>query len=220
MAHYLLVRTDLFHTAPLAVMVSVLGAWALAAPARVPAARRRVLALAGATGAALGLAWALAEGIDRRVGGLQENTVALKVPVADGVRARPLRAAPLVHAVDYVRAHVPRGQPIYVTGARADIVTSGYPLFYVLAERPNPTRYDIAAPGVVTSAPVQREIVRDLERTRPRLVLRWISAVTDVPEPNRAGRSSGVRILDDYLAREYRLERRFGYYLLLAPRRP
>ena len=91
------------------------------------------------------------------------------------------------------------------------------PLFYVLALRNNPTRYDIAAPGVVTSAPVQREIVRDLVRTRP-LVVRWTAPATAVHEPNRAGRSSGVRILDDYLARAYALERRFGDYLLLTPR--
>jgi hypothetical protein len=117
-----------------------------------------------------------------------------------------------------VRAHVPPGQPIYVTGARADVVTSGHPLFYVVADRPNPTPYDIAAPGVLTSARVQREIVGDLERARPRVVLRWAAPVTDQPEPNLAGRSSGVTILDRYLARDYRLARRFGFYLLLVPR--
>jgi hypothetical protein len=88
----------------------------------------------------------------------------------------------------------------------------------VLAERPNETRYDIAAPGVVTSAPVQREIVADLEAARPRLVVRWAAPVTALPEPNRAGRSSGVRILDGYLARKYRVDRRFGFYVLLGRR--
>jgi hypothetical protein len=221
MAHYLLVRTDLFHTSPLAVMVGVVAAWAMAgslsdARAKAPPLRR-ALGLAGAAGAALGLAWAVADGLDNRVAGLREHTVALDLPVADGVRARPLRTVALVRAVDYVRAHVAAGKPIYVTGLRSDLVTSGNPLFYVLTGRPNATRYDIAAPGVVTSAPVQREIVRDLRRKRPRLILRWTTRVTALPEPNRAGRSSGVTILDRYLAREYHLERRFGYYSLLAP---
>ena len=71
----------------------------------------------------------------------------------------------------------------------------------MLADRPNPTRYDIEAPGVVTSAPVQREIVADLERARPRVVVRDTSPVTAAPEPNAAGRSSGVTLLDDHLAR-------------------
>ena len=223
MAHYLLVRTDLFHAAPLAVVVSVLAAWAIGAFVARPRGRpgapvRRALAAAGALGAAIGLGWALADGLAHRVRGVQQHMVALRVPTADGVDERPAVAASLVRAVDYVRARVPPGRPIYVTGARADLVTSGNPLFYVLAERRNPTRYDIAAPGVVTSGPVQREIVADLETARPRVVVRWAAPVTALPEPNRAGRSSGVRILDGYLARRYRVDRRYGFYVLLGRR--
>jgi hypothetical protein len=266
MGHYLLVRADIFHTAPLAVMVAILAAWALAAirargpigaasaktgqivpllhtpagdaaggaaardpavpssPAAVPPAEpvrdgrgRRALALAATAAATLGFAWALAEGLDRRVRGLtDEDTVALDLPVADGVRARPQRALALERAARYVREHVPEGEPIYVTTKRSDLVTSGNPLLYVLAERRNATRYDIAAPGVVTSAPVQREIVADLRRERP-LVVRWIAPITAEPEPNRAGESSGVRILDDYLEREYRQVVKLGYYVMLEP---
>ena len=245
MGHYLLVRADIFHTAPLAVMVAILAAWALGArsekslpspiwtqststereapaPTPSPAAEsggaRRPLALLATAAATLGFAWALAEGVDRRVRGLtDEDTRALRLPAADGARARPQRAVALERAARYVRARVPAGEPIYVTTLRADLVTSGNPLLYVLAERPNATRYDIAAPGVVTAAPVQREIVGDLRRKRP-LVVRWTAPVTAEPEPNRAGRSSGVRILDDYLAREYRQVAKLGYYVMLEPR--
>jgi hypothetical protein len=181
-----------------------------------PAAPARLVAVAGSLAAMLGLAWALAEGLVHRVDGVQERMVALRVPHAGGVQERPARAAPLAAAVAYVRVHVPRGESIYVTGARADLVTSGNPLFYVLAERDNPTRYDIAAPGVLTTAPVQREIVRDLERARPPVVVRWAAAITATREPNRAGRSSGVRLLDDYLSRRYRVDRRFGDYVVLV----
>jgi hypothetical protein len=101
---------------------------------------------------------------------------------------------------------------------RADLVTSGHPLLYVLAERPNPTRYDIAAPGVVTSAPVQREIIESLERAGRPLVVRWVDELTAAPEPNRAGESSGVTLLDDYLEREYRETQRFGDFVILERR--
>ncbi|MGH2824847.1 MAG: hypothetical protein ACRDLY_17865, partial [Thermoleophilaceae bacterium] len=50
MLHYLLVRPDIFHTAPLAVMVAVLAAWAIAEwrePAGAGRSSRRVAALAG-----------------------------------------------------------------------------------------------------------------------------------------------------------------------------
>ena len=134
------------------------------------------------------------------------------------MRAAPRVARPLDAAVADVRRRVPAGRPIYVLGSRSDITTAGAPLFYVLADRPNPTRYDIAAPGVVTSAPVQREIVSDLRRTHPGAVVRWNDPTTAAPEPNRAGRSSGVRILDAYLAAAYRPVARYGTWTVLVPR--
>jgi hypothetical protein len=97
-------------------------------------------------------------------------------------------------------------------------VTVGNPLVYVLVDRPNPTRYDVMQPGAVTTAPVQREMVGDLERARPGLVIRWLSPVADQPEPNGAGRSSGVHILDRYLRSHYVEVRRFGDYAVLRPR--
>jgi hypothetical protein len=50
------------------------------------------------------------------------------------------------------------------------------------------------------------------------LVIRWTASITAAPEPNRAGRSSGVRILDEFLARRYRRAARFGSYLILEGR--
>lgn len=206
---YLLVRSDLFHTAPLAVMVAIITAWALAE-------RPRLLRGAPAVLAGVALLFAIAEGLDRRWLVLREDTVALDLPVADGVRVPPRQAAEL----EAVVRRLPPTGPIYVATRRADLVTSGHPLLYVLAGRPSPTRYDIPAPGVVTSAPVQREIVRDLERTRTPMVVRWTDPVTAAAEPNAAGRSSGVRLLDDYLARRYRPAARVGSFRLLERRPP
>ena len=77
-------------------------------------------------------------------------------------------------------------------------------------------RYDVMQPGVVTTAPVQREMVADLRRAAPALVVRWLDPTASRPEPNGAGRSSGVRILDSYLATAYRPVARFGDYQLLS----
>lgn len=220
MVTYLLARTDSFHTAPLAVAVSVLVAWAVAdVRAGVPARPRRLLATAGAVVAAAGLAYAAVEGLDRRWLELRADREPLHLDRADGVRVRAGTAAPLERTVRRIRARVPAGRPIYVVTRRADLVTSGHPLLYFLAGRPNPTRYDIQAPGVVTSAPVQREIVVDLRRTRPRVVVRYDAAITAAPEPNRAGESTGVRIVDRYLARTYRRTARYGPFVILEPRR-
>jgi hypothetical protein len=271
MTHYLIVRPDEFHTAPLAVLVCVLAAWGIArVNLRVPVRRkrkvhatmpfprgaagphpgevkpadpllerregrpprltpfvgasgarpRRALALIPALVAAVALLYMIAEGVDRKVLALGDDTAPLDLAVADGVQANPRSVGPLERAVRTVDARVPPGRPIYVTTRRSDLVTSGDPLFYVLALRNNPTRYDIAAPGVVTSAPVQDEIVRDLQRTRTPVVVRYDSPVTTAPEPNRAGKSTGVTILDRYLASAYRPVARYGFYVVLERKPP
>jgi hypothetical protein len=229
MTHYMVIRPDVFHTAPLAVAASVLIAWGLAGtgvPRRANASKharhRGMRALSGVAAAlaALSLAYTVVQGLDRQRLVLATHEVALHLPAADGVRVPPEVAGTLVAAVHAVDARVPPGQPIYVIGLRSDLVTAGNPLFYVLASRPNATRYDIAAPGVLTTVGVQNEIVGVLERRRVMLVVRWTDPVTAAPEPNRAGRSSGVRILDAYLAARFRPVARFGSYLLLTRTQP
>jgi len=49
-------------------------------------------------------------------------------------------------------------------------------------------------------------------------VVRWTDPASARPEPNRRGRPSGSRALDEYLAAEYRLDGRFGAYDVLVPR--
>jgi hypothetical protein len=233
MAHYLITRPDVFHAAPLAVVASVLVAWALApgsehaAPAAPGVPRRAGLAARAiaersarplAVVAVAVLAYAIAEGADRRWLELRRDYAPLALAVADGVRVPKADRADLQRAVAALQARVPPGSPTYVATRRADRVTSGYPLFYVLADRPDASRYDIQAPGVVTSLAVQREIVADLERARPQAVVRDTSPITAAPEPNRSGRSSGVRVLDAYLARAYAPAERFGRFVLLARR--
>jgi hypothetical protein len=158
------------------------------------------------------------EGLDRiRIRVLDPPPLApIDVDVADGVRAPADEARALNALVPYVRARVPRGRPVFVANPRHDLVKVGNPLLYVLLDRPNPTRYDVMQPGVVTTAAVQRELVADLERSRPELVVRWLSPVADQAEPNGAGRSSGVRILDRYLAGKYETETRLGEYEVLG----
>ncbi len=218
MASYLWTRPDYFHAPPLEVVLAVLAAWAIAGRREAATGSRRAAAVAGTAVAAVALGWVVADGVDHRVRGIAQATVRLAVPPGDGVRAEARVADPLAAAVAEVRRRTPGGGAIYVSGRRNDLVTAGAPLFYVMAERENPTRYDIAAPGVLTSAPVQREIVADLRRARPAVLVRWLSRLTDFPEPNRAGRSSGVHLLDRYLAATYRPARRYGEWEVLARR--
>lgn len=206
---YLLARADVYHLVPLAAVLPVMLATA-ASERRTPWAVALVLVL--------GLI--AIQGLDRkRIQLLDPPPLAtIDLDVADGVKAPPEEARALEQLARYVDVRVPPGAPIFVANPRFDLVTVGNPLVYVIVERPNPTRYDVMQPGVVTTAPVQREIVRDLERSRPRLVIRWLSPVADQPEDNGAGESSGVRILDRYIAGAYAPARRFGNYHVLTRR--
>ncbi|HEX2084682.1 MAG TPA: hypothetical protein VHF89_03290 [Solirubrobacteraceae bacterium] len=204
-----------------APLVLVLGT-ALAALARPP--------LALVPLAAVGLAYLLG-----RTDEFHLVPLAAVLPVAL-VAARRLRVAALavtaliaLHGLDRI-ATQDRDEPawdardarivdavgdrtLFVAPPRFDQVTVGNPLLYVLAGADNPTRYDVVQPGVVTKEEVQREIVRDLERARPELLVRWTDPRT-APEDNGAGRSSGVTHLDDHLRARYRLVRRVGHYEL------
>jgi hypothetical protein len=212
-AIYLLARADVFHLVPLAAVLPVLLATAAAREWRA-----RKMAWAAALVVVLGLI--ALQGLDRKRVQLLDPPplAAIHVDVADGIEAPAPEAHALTSLVRYVRERVPPGDPVFVANPRFDLVRVGNPLVYVLVGRPNPTRYDVMQPGVVTTAQVQREIVGDLERARPRIVIRWLSPVADQPEDNGAGRSSGVRLLDRYLARAYLPERRFGDYLVLRRR--
>ncbi|MEI7559135.1 MAG: glycosyltransferase family 87 protein [Actinomycetes bacterium] len=240
MVHYLVVRADAFHTGPLAVMDAVLGAWAVGAVLQVRRERaasvspvhglRPKLAAAAALVALAGLGWGLTDTVwkrEREVRAAQQARV-IQIEAAHGVkelsstrcslRGEPVQIcslADLEAAVRFVKDS--KAGPIYVTTKRSDLVTSGAPLFYVLSGRDNVTRYDIAAPGVVTSAPVQREIIGRLEAKRA-LVVRYTAGITASPEPNQAGKSSGVILLDSYLGLKYKIVGRFGAWEVLEPR--
>jgi len=61
-------------------------------------------------------------------------------------------------------------------------VHAGDPLLNVILDRSNPTRYDVMQPGVVTTAKVQREMVRELAGTN--LVVVWHSfGLHHIPRP-------------------------------------
>src|SRR5204862_517756 len=80
---------------------------------------------------------------------------------------------------------------IYVAPARADLVRFTNSLVYVLAERDNATDRDF---GLLAKPGPQRRIVAQLERTRPRVVVRWTDPLGSRHEPNLRGRPSGVHL--------------------------
>ncbi|MBX5469716.1 MAG: hypothetical protein IRZ21_07440 [Thermoleophilaceae bacterium] len=212
---YLRSRTDELHTQPLIVALAAL------LPALIAWLWRTYRPLSGpwAVGLLGGLivALLLANGAANRLSALLRppGLVSIDVPVAHGAKETPAEARSLARVVRLVQQRVPPGGYIYVAPRRSDLVTLQNPLLYVLTERENPLREDV---GLKTSAADQAGIVARLEQTRPRVIVRWTSPESSRPEPNRRGRSSGVRTLDAWIGGNYRLLERDGYYDVLVPR--
>jgi hypothetical protein len=213
-AAYLLARTDEFHLAPLAVVLPVMLAVRCARESEGPAhaVPRALLGIA--------LAFAVGQSVERQAALIAHpvGDRSPRVAAADGVRVASADATAIEALARYVDARVPPGDPIFVAPPRFDRVRVGDPLLYVLLDRPNPTRYDVMQPGVVTKRGVQEEMVSDLRSSRPRVVVRWLAPTALEREPNGSGKSSGVVVLDAYLRSAYRPAARFGDYLVLVPR--
>jgi hypothetical protein len=209
---YLLGRTDEFHLVPLAAVLPIMLAWAAAA-ARVLTLRLALL---------LALALIAIHGVERRAGQALHPPALAAVPgpAGSGVQTDPADARALGGLEAEIGAITTPGEPVFVAVPRFDLVHAGDALLYVILGHPNPTAYDVMQPGVVTTAPVQREMVASLEASHTRVVIRWHDPRATEVEPNGAGRSSGVHILDRYLAASFRPVRRFGVYQVLIHRRP
>lgn len=207
---YLLARADEFHLLPLSA--------ALAAALALAAARER--APAAKVVLAIALAVIAVHGLDRRAGELRHPLRLQAIPgsVAGGVRTTPADARALRSVLRTVRRRARPGRPVLVAPPRFDRVRVGDPLLNVLLRRPNPTRYDVMQPGVVTTAKVQREMARDLVRSRAPVVIRWVAPTGRLREPNGSARSSGVHLLDRTIARRYRRLVRYGDYVILVRR--
>lgn len=97
---------------------------------------------------------------------------------------------------------VPPGSRTFVGNERHDAIFCNASLLYFLAGRKGATRYDNLHAGVVTTAAVQEEMLRDLEARDVRTIVLWRGPA--LIEANASSESSGVRFLDDWIERRFR----------------
>jgi hypothetical protein len=114
-------------------------------------------------------------------------------------------------AIRYVRENVGEGEAIFVGGGRHDISFASDVMFYFLSARGSATKFHEFQPGVVSSARVQARMVDELDRRRVNYVVLF-RGFDNVREPNLSAQSSGIRLLDDYLAAQFEEVREFGRY--------
>jgi hypothetical protein len=86
-------------------------------------------------------------------------------------------------------------------------------MIYFLAARRPATRFMEMEPGLSNTDRGQREIVAELERQHVRTI---VLVRFTANEPNRTSVSNGVTTLDDYVARNFVVTRRFADYTVMV----
>jgi hypothetical protein len=119
----------------------------------------------------------------------------------------------MANAIYYIDTLTTPQDKIYVGNATHDRVFVNEPMFYFLAQRDAATRYHELHPGVATTAPVQTEIANDLEKNQVKYLV-LSNAYEEVREPNESAVSSGVKILDNYIAEHYLPVMQIGPYAI------
>jgi hypothetical protein len=117
-------------------------------------------------------------------------------------------------AVQYLLMHTTPGQRIFVGLTRHDKIIQNDVSAYFLTQRLPATKWHHFDPGLQTSEKVQLEMVGDLEKNKPLYI--WLESTwNDINEPNDSAVSSGVHILDKYIADQYQAVKSFGTISIL-----
>jgi hypothetical protein len=108
------------------------------------------------------------------------------------------------------------GRPILVASERHDRVDINAATLYFLAKTPSATYFFDYLPGLTTTEAVQARIVEDLRRSQSRAIVVWKHAFRDEPNPSRL--SSGINLLDRFIANEFMVVEDTPQYRVLARR--
>ncbi len=213
------VRSDIIHTVhfflvSLTLLPVLLHGWGQ----KASAAAQTIAAVAVITGFI-----ALIYPVDRYLEMLNDykNNAAALAPAAQANTLPRAAGALVTPDQDAVVREIQRltkpDEYVYVGLERHDKIFANDVMIYFLMDRRSPTRYQELHPGLVNTEAVQREMIADLEKNRPRYVIktdmfRW------VVEPNDTAKSTKVELLDNYLTKHYRYIKTIGSYTIYARR--
>ncbi len=114
-------------------------------------------------------------------------------------------------ALMYIQNSVPEGSKIFVGNTRHDRIYINDIMFYFLTNRHSATKYYELHPGLATTGAIQKEIIKDIEVAKVEFIVLRSENIT---EANESGKSSGVRLLDEYIRDKYTPTKHFGDYVV------
>jgi hypothetical protein len=123
-----------------------------------------------------------------------------------------------IETIRYVQERTSPDDSVFVGLSRHDKIFVNDVLLYFAMNRKPATKWYHFDPGLQTSAPIQREMVGELERAQPKLIVieaRWADAM----EPNGSALGDAT-VLDDYIRQTFVPVAMFGLNTVLRRRLP
>ena len=149
--------------------------------------------------------------------------VKLDGKTTSGLYSWPSHAWTIGRLRQLVEEHVPPKEAIFVGEHRHDVLVTGKSYLYFALDRPVVGRFFELHPGVVDTAPAQREIISELEQRQTPLIILGRSVENDVLdrllETHRKNLPAvGATDLDDYIGQHYDLLERVDPFQVLLRR--
>jgi hypothetical protein len=167
--------------------------------------------------------WRAAVGINHLTGRDQRNLEANETfdtydtcQPADGLERIACYSIPNdeVAAVRFVDANTSASDSIFVGLPQHERIFVNDVGFYFVANRPPATKWYHFDPGLQSSEAIQKLMIGDLCRSQPKYVI-LDSRFEKSREPNDSAKSSGVKLLDHFIAQNYHYVDRFGSLTVL-----
>ncbi|MEN6553268.1 MAG: hypothetical protein ABFC34_10355 [Methanobacterium sp.] len=121
----------------------------------------------------------------------------------------------LIKTVNYIQNNVPTEGKIFVGNVRHDRINANAEIIYFLANRQSATKYSDTHPGVVTTQPVQNEIINELEKNNVKYIVLY-SGYENAKVYGKSNESSGVNDLDIFIKNHYHVVKIYGNYTIFA----
>jgi hypothetical protein len=119
-------------------------------------------------------------------------------------------------AVHYIQENTATSDSIFVGTLQHERIFINNVGFYFIANRRPATKWYHFDPGLQTTAVIQRLMIADLLRAQPKYIVldsQWDGS----REPNESAKSSGVSLLDEFIANKYERVAKFGSLTILKP---
>lgn len=113
-----------------------------------------------------------------------------------------------IDAVKYIQLTVPPNDKIFVGNTNTDKTDVNNLMFYFLAGRDSGVFYYDLEPGVITTLPVQLEMINELQKNNVNYIILWSGG------ENINAQSNGIMVLDNYIQSHYILSKTFGNYTI------